>query len=158
MLSAVPRQLSDPGDPPGFPRREKSATVSLDATTTVDYARSPPKSRSSSQKPPIDLTSTTGGTNYTSGVITRRRPLATMPTSCDRIPASRPIGDTRRSLALTIYGRRPPRTSGSSTASTRPTSSRGSGKAINNEFVQEEEVMTGGYQAEYGRALGGVIT
>ena len=31
------------------------------------------------------------------------------------------------------------------------------GKAINNEFVQEVEVKTGGYQAEYGRALGGVV-
>ncbi len=31
------------------------------------------------------------------------------------------------------------------------------GKAINNEFIQEVEVKTGGYQAEYGRALGGVI-
>src|SRR5207244_8333568 len=31
------------------------------------------------------------------------------------------------------------------------------GKAINNEFVEEVEVKTGGYQAESGRALGGVI-
>ncbi len=31
------------------------------------------------------------------------------------------------------------------------------GKAINNEFVQEVEVKTGGYQAEYGRALGGFV-
>ena len=31
------------------------------------------------------------------------------------------------------------------------------GKAINNEFVETVEVKTGGYQAEYGRALGGVI-
>src|SRR5207302_4594027 len=31
------------------------------------------------------------------------------------------------------------------------------GKAINTEFVQEVEVKTGGYQAEYGRALGGFI-
>ena len=31
------------------------------------------------------------------------------------------------------------------------------GKAINNEFIQEVEVKTGGYQPEYGRALGGVI-
>src|SRR5207237_3613001 len=31
------------------------------------------------------------------------------------------------------------------------------GKAINGEFIQEVEVKTGGYQAEYGRALGGVI-
>src|SRR5262249_22209584 len=31
------------------------------------------------------------------------------------------------------------------------------GKAIHNEFIQEITVMTGGYQAEYGGALGGVI-
>ena len=31
------------------------------------------------------------------------------------------------------------------------------GKAINSEFIQEVEVKTGGYQAEYGRALGGII-
>ena len=31
------------------------------------------------------------------------------------------------------------------------------GKTLNQEFVQEVEVKTGGYEAEYGRALGGVI-
>jgi outer membrane receptor for ferrienterochelin and colicin len=31
------------------------------------------------------------------------------------------------------------------------------GKSLNNEFVQEVEVKLGGYEAEYGRALGGVI-
>ncbi len=31
------------------------------------------------------------------------------------------------------------------------------GKTMNNEFVQEVEVKTGGYEAEYSRALGGVI-
>src|SRR5207253_5343378 len=31
------------------------------------------------------------------------------------------------------------------------------GKDINTEFVQEVEVKTGGYQAEYGRNTGGVI-
>src|SRR5206468_9570716 len=31
------------------------------------------------------------------------------------------------------------------------------GKAINGEFIQEVEVKTGGYQAEYGRNTGGVI-
>ena len=31
------------------------------------------------------------------------------------------------------------------------------GKAINNEFIEEVEVEHGGYQAEYGRALGGII-
>ena len=31
------------------------------------------------------------------------------------------------------------------------------GKAINPETMQEVEIKTGGYQAEYGRALGGVI-
>ena len=31
------------------------------------------------------------------------------------------------------------------------------GKVINNEFIQEVEVKTGGYQAEYGRSTGGII-
>jgi hypothetical protein len=31
------------------------------------------------------------------------------------------------------------------------------GKVLNNEFVQEVEIKTGGYEAEYSRALGGVI-
>src|SRR5438105_1274754 len=31
------------------------------------------------------------------------------------------------------------------------------GKAINGEFIKEVEVKTGGYQAEYGRALGGIV-
>jgi len=31
------------------------------------------------------------------------------------------------------------------------------GKLLNNEFVQEVEVKTGGYEAEYGRALGGIV-
>src|SRR5262249_26877299 len=31
------------------------------------------------------------------------------------------------------------------------------GKDINNEFIQEVEVKTGGYQAEYGRNTGGVV-
>ena len=31
------------------------------------------------------------------------------------------------------------------------------GKAINSEFIQEVEVKTGGYQAEYGRNTGGVV-
>ena len=31
------------------------------------------------------------------------------------------------------------------------------GKTLNNEFVQEVEVKSGGYEAEYGRALGGII-
>ena len=31
------------------------------------------------------------------------------------------------------------------------------GKAINSEFVEEVEVKTGGYQAEYGRSMGGVV-
>src|SRR6185295_14953729 len=30
-------------------------------------------------------------------------------------------------------------------------------KSLNNEFIQEVEVKTGGYEAEYGRVLGGTI-
>ena len=63
-----------------------------------------------------------------------------------------------RSLTLSIYGATSAENQwiidGVNTTNVR----RGvQGKAINNEFVQEVEVKTGGYPAEYGRALGGVV-
>jgi hypothetical protein len=66
---------------------EKSATVSLDATTTVDLTLQLSTEEQvlvSGEAPPIDLTSTTGGTNYTSEVVTR-------------LPAARNYADIVRS-------------------------------------------------------------
>ena len=69
------------------------------------------------------------------------------------------LGETQgRSLAISIYG---------STSSenlflidgvnTTNVIKGFQGKDINNEFIQEVEVKTGGYQAEYGRDTGGVV-
>src|SRR5262249_54817843 len=63
-----------------------------------------------------------------------------------------------RSLALTIYGATSAENQWIVDGVNTTNVLRGvQGKAINTEFVQEVEVKTGGYQAEYGRALGGVI-
>src|SRR5262245_28516203 len=57
----------------GFRSAEKSATVSLDATATVDFTLEPATAEAvvvSGEAPLIDVTSTTTGTAYTSKVIT----------------------------------------------------------------------------------------
>ena len=68
-------------------------------------------------------------------------------------------GDTEgRSLALSIYGATSAENQWIIDGVNTTNVFKGmQGKAINNEFVQEVEVKTGGYQAEYGRALGGVV-
>jgi outer membrane receptor protein involved in Fe transport len=68
-------------------------------------------------------------------------------------------GDTQgRGLALSIYGS----TSAENVfvidgVNTNQVNRGVQGKVINNEFIQEVEVKTGGYQAEYGRSTGGII-
>ena len=147
----------------GFRAAEKSATVSLDATTPVDLTLQLSTEEQvlvSGEAPLIDPTSTTGGTNYTSGVITRlpaARNYADIVRSNPGVSTDR--GDTEgRSLALTIYGATSAENQWIIDGVNTTNVIKGvQGKAINNEFVQEVEVKTGGYQAEYGRALGGVI-
>ena len=63
---------------------EKSAKVSLDATTTVDLTLQLAAEEQvvvSGEAPLIDTTSTTTGTNYTSSVIAICPSPATTPTS-----------------------------------------------------------------------------
>ncbi len=147
----------------GFRAVEKSATVSLDATTTVDLTLQlsiGERVLVLGEAPLIDQTSTTGGTSYTSEVITR---LPTARNYADIVRANPGVstdrGDTEgRSLALTIYGATSAENQWIIDGVNTTNVFKGvQGKAINNEFVQEVEVKTGGYQAEYGRALGGVI-
>jgi len=147
----------------GFRAVARSATVSLDATTTVDLTLQLSTEEQvlvSGEAPLIDLTSTTGGTNYTSEVVTRlpaARNYADIVRSNPGVSTDR--GDTEgRSLALTIYGATSAENQWIIDGVNTTNVFKGvQGKAINNEFVQEVEVKTGGYQAEYGRALGGVI-
>jgi hypothetical protein len=114
----------------------------------------------SGNTPLVDVTSTTGGTNYTSQLISR---LPVARNYADIVRANPGVvedqGDTQgRSLALSIYGATSAEQLWIIDGINTTNVIRGfQGKAINNEFVQEVEVKTGGYQAEYGRALGGVI-
>ncbi len=147
----------------GFRSVEKAATVSLDATATVDLTLQVSAEEQvvvSGEAPLIDKTATTTGTNYTSNVIAHlpvSRNYADIVKSNPGVSTDR--GDTEgRSLALTIYGATSAENQWIIDGVNTTNVLKGvQGKAINNEFVQEVEVKTGGYQAEYGRALGGVV-
>ena len=70
-------------------------------------------------------------------------------------------GDTQggRSLALTIYGATSAENQWVVDGVNTTSVYRGTqGKALAAEFIQEVQVSTGGYSAEYGRALGGVVS
>jgi hypothetical protein len=147
----------------GFRPVEETGTVSLGSAMTVDLTlriEAEEQVVVSGETPPIDTTSTTTGTNYTADVIIR---LPVGRNYADIVRAnpgvSTDFGDTEgRFLALSIYGATSAENQWIIDGVNTTNVQKGiQGKAINNEFVQEIEVKTGGYQAEYGRALGGVI-
>jgi hypothetical protein len=148
---------------PGFRAQEKTAIVSLDATATADFTLEQEVTANvvvTGEAPIVDTTSTTTGTNYTSTVISHLpvgRNYADIVLSNPGVDQDR--GNTQgRSIALTVYGATSAENQWIIDGVNTTNVIKGSqGKAINNEFVQEVEVKTGGYQAEYGRALGGVI-
>ena len=163
LASLPPGVYKVTGTLTGLGKVEKSTTVALDATSTVNLQLSLTTQASvtvTGETPLVDTTSTTGGTNYTSkvmeklplGAITRRSSARTRASTPDQ-------GDTQgRAVSLTIYGA----TSVENQyiidgVNTTNVISGFQGKAINSEFIQEVEVKTGGYQAEYGRAMGGVV-
>ncbi len=147
----------------GFRAAEKTVSVRLDGTARVDLVLEPLRTEEvlvSGAATAIDPTSTTTGTSYTSQVITRlpvSRNYAEIVRSNPGVSTDR--GSTEgRSLALTIYGATSAENQWIIDGVNTTNVFKGvQGKAINNEFVQEIEVKTGGYGAEYGRALGGVV-
>jgi outer membrane receptor protein involved in Fe transport len=147
----------------GFRTIETETTVTLDATFVVSITLEPSASERvevSGKTSPIDTSSTTTGSSYTSQVVDR---LPVARNYADIVKSNPGVSTDRgategRSLTLSIYGA----TSAENQwiidgVNTTNVLNGVQGKAINNEFVQEIEVKTGGYQAEYGRALGGVV-
>ena len=147
----------------GMGTAQKNATVFLDSTATVNLQMQVSAREAitvTGEAPLVDTASTTTGTNYSAKVM-EKLPLARNYAS---IVLSQPgvqtdVGETQgRSLAVSVYG---------STSSenlwlidgvnTTNVIKGFQGKALNGEFIQEVEVKTGGYQAEYGRNTGGVI-
>jgi hypothetical protein len=148
---------------PGFGPAENTATVSLDATATVNFQLQLAAREEvlvSGEIRLVDVTSTTGGTNYVNRVISR---LPVTRNYADIVRSNPGVGTDQgetqgRSLALTIYGATSVENQWIVDGINTTNVIKGfQGKAINNEFIQEVEVKTGGYQAEYGRALGGII-
>ena len=148
---------------PGFKRAEKKATVALDSTETVDFALELVREEAvvvTGEAPVVDTTSTTTGTNYPANVIVHLpvgRNYADIVRSNPGVNTD--MGETQgRSLALSVYGATSAENQWVIDGVNTTNVVKGiQGKAINTEFVQEVEVKTGGYQAEYGRSMGGVI-
>jgi hypothetical protein len=147
----------------GFRASEKSATITLDSTATVDFELEPEMQEAiavTGEAPLVDTRSTTTGTTYTSRIVTH---LPVSRNYADIVRSNPGVlpdnGETQgRSIALSIYGSTSVEHQWIIDGINTTNVVKGvQGKAINNEFVQEVEVKTGGYQAEYGRALGGVI-
>jgi len=147
----------------GFETLEETVTVSLDATATLDMKLRLIVRESvtvTGEIPLVDVTSTTSGTNYTNKVIAKlpvARNYADIVRSNPGVNTDR--GETQgRSQALSIYGATSVENQWIIDGINTTNVIKGfQGKAINNEFIEEVEVKTGGYQAEYGRALGGIV-
>jgi hypothetical protein len=148
---------------PGFTVLENSVVVTLDATVTAQFvlqiaAREEIIVRG--EAPLVDVASTTTGTSYTARVM-ERLPLGRNYASIVRLQpgVQEDTGDRQgRGLALAVYGSTSAENLFLIDGINTNNVNRGvQGKIINNEFIQEVEVKTGGYQAEYGRSTGGII-
>jgi hypothetical protein len=146
-----------------FRAAEKTCAVSLGSAMTVDLTlRLETEARVvvSGEAPLIDVTSTTTGTSYTSDVISHlpvARNYADIVRANPGVSADLGFTDGRM-LPLAIYGATSAENQWIIDGVNTTNVNKGiQGKAMSSEFMQEVEVKTGGYQAEYGRALGGVI-
>jgi hypothetical protein len=147
----------------GFNIGQYRTNVSLDQTANVSIPLALATAEAitvTGEAPIVDTASTTTGTAYTAKVM-------------DRLPLQRNYADIVKSqpgvqedtgetqgtgLALSVYGS----TSAENLflidgVNTTNVIKGLQGKNLNPEFIQEVEVKTGGYQAEYGRNTGGVI-
>jgi hypothetical protein len=147
----------------GFATVERTAVVTLGATATVNQTLQISAKEEvivTGQAPVVDSTSTTTGTNFSAKVM-EKLPLGRNYANVVRLQpgVNEDTGDTQgRGLALSIYGS----TSAENVfvidgVNTNSVVRGVQGKVINNEFIQEVEVKTGGYQAEFGRSTGGII-
>src|SRR3954447_4809561 len=150
----------------GFGQKKQAAvSVLLGKETAVDAMLSPTLSESitvGSFAPPIDTSSTTLGTNLNATQI------ETLPTARNYSSAAQITpgvstdaiqSDDKQTPTITVYG-----SSGAENAfyvdgvNTTNIEYGFQGKELNFEFIEALEVKTGGYEAEYGRATGGIIS
>ena len=148
----------------GFGKVQKKATVTLDSHVEANLQLALSTTAEvtvTGEAPLIDSTSTTSGSNFAGKVIDKlplsSRNYADIVFTQPGVQADN--GETQgRSLALSIYGSTSAENSFLIDGVNTTNVIKGiQGKDINNEFIQEVEVKTSGYQAEYGRNTGGVV-
>jgi hypothetical protein len=148
----------------GFANETRTGvTVSLAKDTSLDTVMRPAVKESlvvSGEAPTVDVTSTTVGTNLTS------RAIDTLPTGRNYSSivqvapgvSSDASNNNPDQNTITVYG-----SSGAENSyfidgvNTTGMEYGFQGKELNFEFIQEIDVKTGGYEAEYGRSTGGII-
>jgi hypothetical protein len=147
----------------GFATAEKTALVSLGSTATVNHTLQISQKEEiivSGTAPVVDTSNTTTGSNYSAKVM-EKLPLGRNYAAVVRLQpgVQEDTGDRQgRGLALSVYGSTSAENQFIIDGVNTNSVVRGvQGKIINSEFIQEVEVKTGGYQAEYGRATGGII-
>ncbi len=164
FLSLTPGDYTVTATLAGFGKVQKKATVGLDATVQANLQLNLSTTAEvtvTGEAPLIDSTSTTAGSNFAGKVIDKlplpSRNYADIVFTQPGVQADN--GETQgRSLAISIYGATSAENSFLIDGVNTTNVIKGiQGKDINNEFVQEVEVKTSGYQAEYGRNTGGIV-
>ena len=142
---------------------KKGVTVGLGKDTTLDGVLRPSAKEAvvvSAEAPVVDTTSTTLGENFA------ERSIQTLPTArlyssiVQTAPGTSTDADSRNTTqqTITVYG-----STGAENAfyidgvNTTGVEYGFQGKNLNYDFIQEVEVLAGGYEAEYGRSTGGII-
>ncbi|HSY47361.1 MAG TPA: TonB-dependent receptor [Thermoanaerobaculia bacterium] len=140
----------------GFNTVKESVPVQLNKTVTLDLVMSPAAAETitvSSSTPLVDVTSNASGANLSSQTL-QSLPLARNFTAAAQVAP----GVASDAQGATVYGSSGAENeyiidglniTGIATGVNR--------KTVNMEFIQEENILTGGLQAEYGRMTGGAI-
>src|SRR3954468_17554148 len=150
----------------GFAQKKNAAVpVALGKENAVDAVLSPAMTETitvGSFAPPIDTSSTTLGTNLNATQI-ETLPTARNYSSVRQITpgvyTDAIQSDDKQTPTITVYG-----SSGAENAfyvdvvNTTNSEYGFQGKELNFEFIEALEVKAGGYEAEYGRATGGIIS
>jgi Carboxypeptidase regulatory-like domain/TonB-dependent Receptor Plug Domain len=137
--------------------------VTLDGTATVPFRLDISKTSEitvTGEMPVVDTTDTTTGINIRQDVASKMPLGRNYASSVAMNPGvSIDPGDTQgRALAFSIYGATSIENQYLVDGVNTTNVIRGfQGKALSQEFVEEVQIKTGGYEAEYGRAMGGII-
>ena len=149
---------------PGFRTVQRNGVVvTLDGTASVPFRLDISKTTEivvTGEMPVVDTTETTAGINIRQDVA-GKMPLGRNYASAVAMNpgVSLDPGDTQgRALSFSIYGATSIENQYLVDGVNTTNVIRGfQGKGLSSEFVEEVQIKTGGYEAEYGRAMGGII-